>query len=94
MLDAPPSSVFSERDQLILQLVELTNTAPEQATDELFAALREYFDEERLTQLIFMVLYYGAVHRFNALVDVELLEEGKVTVLERAHPHAARTMQE
>lgn len=94
MLDAPPSSVFSERDQLILQLVELTNTAPEQATDELFAALREHFDEERLTQLIFMVLYYSAVHRFNALVDVELLEEGKVTVLEGAHPHAARTMEE
>lgn len=64
------SEAFDERERLVLDYaVAMTRTPPE-VGDELFAALREHFDERQMVELTNMIALENLRSRFNSAFDM------------------------
>ncbi|MGC4006806.1 MAG: carboxymuconolactone decarboxylase family protein [Pirellulales bacterium] len=60
------STLFSPRERAALEWTEaLTKIGPEGVSDELFAAVREYFSEKELSDLAFAVAAINGWNRLN-----------------------------
>ena len=46
--------------------------------DDFFAQLREHFSEEEIVELGFIVIMYNGLHRFNASIDLDPHEPGRI----------------
>jgi alkylhydroperoxidase family enzyme len=61
---------FSNVEKLVLRLSVEMNRAPANVPEELFAALREHFDEAQLVELAAEVAWENFRSRFNRVFDV------------------------
>jgi alkylhydroperoxidase family enzyme len=65
------SDAFSRVERLVLDYaVEMTRT-PVEVSDELFARLREYFDEEQMVELTAAIAWENYRARFNHAFGLE-----------------------
>jgi AhpD family alkylhydroperoxidase len=60
---------FDELERLVLDLAVGMTVTPVQVSDELFAALREHFDEAEVVELVNLVAVENLRSRFNAAFD-------------------------
>ena len=60
------SDLFDETERLVLDLAVGMTTTPVQVSDELFAALRERFDDAQLVELVNLIALENLRSRFNA----------------------------
>ena len=83
------SELFSELEKLVLDYATAISRTPTTVTDELFAALREHFDERQLLELTNVIALENARARFNSAFDMTPagFSEGMVCVpMEAAAP--------
>jgi alkylhydroperoxidase family enzyme len=88
------SGEFSELEKLVLDYAVAISRTPARVSDELFAALREHFDERQLVELTNVIALENMRARFNSAFDMTPagFSEGMVCVVpedERAAEHPA-----
>jgi len=64
------SGEFDELELLVLDLATAMTRTPASVGDELFAALREHFDERQLVELVNEIALENARARFNSAFDM------------------------
>jgi alkylhydroperoxidase family enzyme len=88
------SGEFSELECLVLDYATAMSRTPTNVTEELFAALREQFDERQLVELTNVIALENMRARFNSAFDMTPagFSEGKVCVTPEslAAPERAR----
>jgi AhpD family alkylhydroperoxidase len=65
------SSRFDERDQLVLEYAEGMTRTPVEVSDELFAQLREHFDERQMVELTMSIALENLYSRSNWAFGIE-----------------------
>lgn len=65
------SALFDARECLVLEYAEAMTRTPVDVTDELFARLREHFDERQLVELTMAVALENLYTRFNWAMGIE-----------------------
>jgi AhpD family alkylhydroperoxidase len=89
------SPLFDERECLVLEYAEAMTRTPVEVSDELFARLRDHFDERQLVELTMSVALENLYTRFNWAMGIEGegFSEGmycvRPTTDERVASHAA-----
>ena len=89
------SGEFSELECLVLDYATAMSRTPASVTDELFASLREHFDERQLVELTNVIALENMRARFNCAFDMTPagFSEGLVCVLpEQAGDSRERTL--
>jgi alkylhydroperoxidase family enzyme len=64
------SDHFSELERLVLDYAAAMSRTPARVSDELFAALREHFDERQLVELTNVIALENMRARFNSAFDM------------------------
>jgi alkylhydroperoxidase family enzyme len=88
------SEEFSELERLVLDYASAISRTPARVDDELFAALREHFDERQMVELTNVIALENMRARFNSAFDMTPagFSEGMVCVApELASKPAQRT---
>jgi alkylhydroperoxidase family enzyme len=86
------SDQFSELEMLVLDYATAMSRTPTTVTDELFAQMREHFDERQLVELTNVIALENMRARFNSAFDMTVagFSKGMVCVApERLDAHAA-----
>jgi alkylhydroperoxidase family enzyme len=65
------SDVFSTVEKLVLDYAVGVTSTPAEAPDELFARLREYFDEQQMVELTAAIAWENYRVRFNHAFGLE-----------------------
>ena len=65
------SPLYSAEEKLVMEYAEELTKEPVQVPDELFARLREHFDEEQIVELTASIAIENFRSRFNNALDVE-----------------------
>ncbi|HEY5718366.1 MAG TPA: carboxymuconolactone decarboxylase family protein [Motiliproteus sp.] len=64
------SGLFDARERLVLEYTEAMTITGQQVSEQLVAALREYFDEDGLVELTGLVAFQNLSSKFNSALDV------------------------
>jgi AhpD family alkylhydroperoxidase len=64
------SELFSDLEKLVLDFATGMSVSPVVVSDELFAALREHFDDRQLVELASFIALENLVGRFNHAFDI------------------------
>jgi alkylhydroperoxidase family enzyme len=80
------SAEFSELEKLVLDYATAISRTPARVSDELFAALREHFDERQMVELTNVIALENMRARFNSAFDMTPagFSEGMVCVVPEA----------
>ena len=65
------SPLFDSRERLVLEYAEAITRTPVEVSDELFARLREQFDEPQLVELTMVVALENLYTRFNWAMGIQ-----------------------
>jgi len=64
------SPLFSDEEKLVMEYAEVLTDEPVQVSDELFARLREHFDEAQIVELTAAIAIENMRARFNNALDI------------------------
>jgi AhpD family alkylhydroperoxidase len=87
------SDEFSELERLVLDYATAMSRTPTSVTDELFAAMREHFDERQMVELTNVIAIENMRARFNSAFDMTPagFSEGMVCAIPERSPEAVAT---
>lgn len=68
----PNELVFSEKEDLVVELGRQIVMNPNEVSDELFAKLKEYFNDEEIVVLVAFAGQMIATNNFNAVLKVDV----------------------
>jgi alkylhydroperoxidase family enzyme len=85
------SAEFSELEKLVLDYASAISRTPVRVSDELFAALREHFDERQMVELTNVIALENMRARFNSAFDMTPagFSEGMVCAVPEAAANGA-----
>ena len=85
------SEAFTELEKLVLDYAAAMSRTPATVSDELFAAMREHFDERQLVELTNVIALENMRARFNSAFDMTPagFSEGMVCVAPEPAPEPA-----
>jgi 4-carboxymuconolactone decarboxylase len=90
LADFENSPVFSDLEKLVLRYAVAMTETPVEVSDELFAQLREHFDEKQMVELTSTIAWENYRARFNHALGIEAegFSEGAVCAMPLAqHSH-------
>jgi AhpD family alkylhydroperoxidase len=64
------SPLFSEVDKLVLGYAVAVSSTPASVSDELFASLRQHFDDRQIVELTYTIALENLRGRFNVALDI------------------------
>jgi len=64
------SELFSKKEKTVLEYAEAITSPGQQASDELMARLREFFDEDGIVELTGLVAFQNLSSKFNNALDI------------------------
>jgi alkylhydroperoxidase family enzyme len=70
VLDYANSELFSEAERLALEFADAMTITGEDVSEELFARLREFYDEDALVELTATIAWENASSKFNRALRV------------------------
>jgi AhpD family alkylhydroperoxidase len=65
------SNAFDDRERVVLEYVEAMTRTPVEVSDELFASLREHFDERQIVELTMTIAAENLYSRSNWALGIE-----------------------
>lgn len=71
LADFRTSSLYSQREKMALEYAEEISKTPVVVSDELFARLREHFDDDQIVELSASIAYENYRARFYHAMGVE-----------------------
>ncbi|WP_110517570.1 carboxymuconolactone decarboxylase family protein [Herpetosiphon llansteffanensis] len=75
-LQAPDDSRWTERERVALRYAEQVTVNAKGISDELWASLREHFDEGEIVELTATTSLFSMFNRFNDALDMAITEPG------------------
>ena len=66
------SDLFSNKEKAALSIVEEANHIPINVSDRAFSALRLYFDDNQICEIIAVISLFGFLNKWNAIMKTEL----------------------
>ena len=66
------NSLFTEAERTALRFAQRAAAVPNAVTDEDFAALRKYYCDEEIVELVSVIAYFGFLNRWNDTFATEL----------------------
>ena len=66
------SPLFTEAERAALSFAKRAAAVPNAATNEDFAALRKYFSDEEIVEIVSVIAYFGFLNRWNDTFATEL----------------------
>ncbi len=66
------SPLFTEAERVALRFAQRAAVVPNAATAEDFAALRQYYGDEEIVELVGVIAYFGFLNRWNDTFATEL----------------------
>jgi uncharacterized peroxidase-related enzyme len=85
--DYQTSPLFSAADRCALDLAVAGAAVPNAVTDEMFANLREYWDEEQILEIVGVIALFGFFNRFNNILAIPLEDKPLATGQKYLAPH-------
>ncbi len=84
------SDAFDELERLVLDYAVAMTCTPPEIGDELFASLREHFDERQMVELTNIIALENLRSRFNIAFDMDPagFSEGRVCIVPESPPAA------
>ena len=73
--DYQTSPLFSTAERAALDLAVAGASMPNAATDEMFAALRQYWNEEQIVEIVGVIALFGFLNRWNDTLATPLEDE-------------------
>jgi alkylhydroperoxidase family enzyme len=70
VLDYENNDLFSEAERLALQFADAMTITGREVSDELFARLREFYDEDALVELTATIAWENASSKFNRALRI------------------------
>ena len=70
VLDYANKDLFSEAERLALEFADAMTITGREVSDELFARLREFYDEDALVELTATIAWENASSKFNRALRV------------------------
>jgi AhpD family alkylhydroperoxidase len=88
------SEAFDDVERLVLDFAVAMTRTPPQVDDELFARLREHFDERQVVELANVIALENLRSRFNSAFDMTPagFSEGMVCIVPESSPASAETL--
>lgn len=77
--DYQESPLFDERDRVTLDFAFAAAQQPNSVTDDDFAALRRFWNEEQIVEIVGVISVFGFLNRFNDTMGTPLEEEPTAT---------------
>ena len=72
--DYQTSPLFSPAERAALHLAYRASLVPNEAGEEEFAALRQYFDDDQIVEIVASIALFGYLNRWNDTMATELEE--------------------
>jgi len=66
------SDLFSNKEKAALSIVEEANQIPINVSNRAFSALRLYFDDNQICEIIAVISLFGFLNKWNAIMKTEL----------------------
>lgn len=66
------SPLFSAKERAVLRFAEAAATVPNMAEDSDFEALREFFSDDEIVEILALVAYFGFLNRWNDTMATSL----------------------
>jgi uncharacterized peroxidase-related enzyme len=85
--DYQTSPLFSAADRCALDLAVAGAAVPNAVTDEMFANLRKYWDEEQILEIVGVIALFGFFNRFNDILAIPLEDKPLATGQKYLAPH-------
>jgi len=73
--DYQTSPLFSEAERVTLDFALAAGSVPNSVTDEMFAAMRKFWTEEQMVEIVGVVAVFGFLNRWNDTMATPLEEE-------------------
>ncbi len=73
--DYQTSSLFSATERITLDFAIAAASVPNAVTDEMFANLRRYWDEEQIVEIVGVIATFGFLNRWNDTLATPLEDE-------------------
>jgi uncharacterized peroxidase-related enzyme len=73
--DYETSPLFSEAERVTLDFARAAGSVPNAVTDEMFAAMRKYWTEEQMVEIVGVIAAFGFLNRWNDTMATPLEEE-------------------
>jgi uncharacterized peroxidase-related enzyme len=73
--DYQTSPLFSEAERVTLDFALAAASVPNAVTDDMFADLRKYWDEEQIVEIVAVISVFGFLNRFNDTMATPLEDE-------------------
>jgi uncharacterized peroxidase-related enzyme len=73
--DYPTSALFSAAERAALDFAVAGASVPNAVTDEMFANLRKYWDEEQIVEIVSIIATFGFLNRWNDTLATPLEDE-------------------
>jgi alkylhydroperoxidase family enzyme len=70
VLDYENNELFSEAERLAFEFADAMTITGRQVSDELFARLREFYDEDALVELTATIAWENASSKFNRALHI------------------------
>lgn len=68
------STLFSDAERAVLNVAQGAGQIPNAVTDEDFAEMAKYFDEEQIVEIVAVISVFGFLNRWNSTMATELEE--------------------
>ncbi|HWI15179.1 MAG TPA: hypothetical protein VNT02_13040 [Burkholderiales bacterium] len=73
--DYRTSNLYSEAERVAIEFAIAAASQPNDVTDELFARMREHWDDGQIVEITALVSYFGFMNRFNDTMATPLEDE-------------------
>jgi alkylhydroperoxidase family enzyme len=70
VLDYPNSELFDQAERLALEFADAMTITGREVSDELFARLREFYDDDALVELTATIAWENASSKFNRALRI------------------------
>jgi uncharacterized peroxidase-related enzyme len=73
--DYKTSPLFDDAERAALDVAVAAGCVPNAVTDEMFAAMREHYDDEQCVEIVAVIALFGFLNRWNETIATALEEE-------------------
>jgi len=74
------SDLFTDAERAALDVARTAAFTPNETTDESFAALRQFYTQEQIVELLGVIALFGFLNRWNSTLDTTLEQTPKAAV--------------
>lgn len=66
------SDLFDDAERAALRIAQAGGSTPNEATDEMFEAARQYYDDQQLAAIVAVIALFGYLNRWNDTIATQL----------------------